>query len=141
MNIETYEKVRMWENIMNNTNPISDPLEEVFGTSPDKGIDKKMLKEIEQELHQKGIDVEYVVTNVYPEMKKRMWMHNYCIVREKIEFGSYRYDIYEHDITPTHLRGSYNEVKTAITDIDSWYDYLSSRPSVDDWMKKWEVSK
>ncbi|PZM63727.1 hypothetical protein [Paenibacillus dendritiformis] len=95
---------------------------------------KKEMQFFASELAKKGIDVEYIVTNVYANMKKRGQYIEYHIRREKIEHGGYEYKTFSLHEEPGRERETYNSLEEALTAIHSFYEYLPEhkRESVED---------
>ncbi|MFL1672217.1 hypothetical protein [Paenibacillus dendritiformis] len=93
---------------------------------------KKEMQYLASELAREGIDVEYVVTNADPGMKKRGQYIEYHIRREKIEHGGYEFKTFSLHEEPGRERETYNSLEDAVTAIHSFYDYLSERESVED---------
>lgn len=155
MNIEIYKKMRIWENIRKFE--IEDRGHKINGTkrelsiwelplSTKEVVDKDWrfkrslpaAKEIEGELLKIGIDVEYIVTNAYTELKRGFWLHNYYIEENKLEFGGYEYRSYEGDRSRKREREKYNSMDEAVAGILSFYFYLPDLETVEDVLqKKW----
>lgn len=93
---------------------------------------KKEMQYLASELARNGIDVEYVVTNADPSMKKRGQYIEYHIRREKIEHGGYEYKTFSLHEEPGRERETYSSLEEAVIAIHSFYDYLSVRESVED---------
>ncbi|MGG1673967.1 hypothetical protein ACIFOE_25740 [Paenibacillus sp. NRS-1783] len=157
MNVEIYKKMRIWENIrkfeiedrthkIKGTKPEPNIWEEGFHLYTEEAVDedwrfKKSIphaKEIEEELLKIGIDVEYIVTNAYTELKRGFWLHNYYIEENKIEFGGYEYQSYEGDRSRKKEREKYNSMEEAVAGILSFYYYLSNLETAEEVLqKKW----
>ncbi len=80
------KKMRIWENIARQLQePISNEVDPLYGNT-DADYRKSALKskkEIEEELQAIGIDVEYIVTSVYPGLRRSTWVYNYKILEVK----------------------------------------------------------
>lgn len=144
---EIYEKMRMWENTVKIRRDIlasirqckskdyvlSDEDKFRYGVkSIEEKVDllKKELQECEEyqkqisdELEDQGIDVEYIVTSAYNDLKRGAWLFNYYIEENKEEHGKYFYKTYLHDIVPESEKESYDTLEQAVNSIMSFYDY------------------
>lgn len=162
MNVETYKLMREWERyhfaIESNKKLIADHKAgkdivseavspwDFFNTETSADVaarlekyidhDKKKMQEIADELADKGIDVEYIVTNADTGMKKRAQYIEYHIRREKVEHGGYKYKTFSLHEEPGRERETYDSLKDAVTAIHSFYDYLSEKESVEDAMSR-----
>lgn len=156
MNIETYKQMRMWENIAYLIKEAESELQQYHNgvkeiINPDiyslkvetlddriESLDKQILiwkakkKEISETLIDNNIDVEFIVTNIYPELKCGKWFHNYYIEKNKVESSDeYVYITYEQERSKEFQRQTYPSLEAALKEIDSYYYYLKERESLE----------
>ncbi len=160
ISVDVYGKMRVWENIrgfeIEERNRIlsgkkletdewsmwATSEEEIEAEHRDqltRSIDQ--AEEISKELSELGIDVEYVVTSFYTNLRRGFWLHNYYIEEVKQDNSGYIYQTYEHEKSSDYKREVYSDLKEAITNILSYYHYLSDNPkSADEVIRaKWDI--
>lgn len=157
MDINIYHKMRLWEN---STNLLKERKKELYDYSRgetkilfedpfqleditlEKRIEtvneeiefyRKKRREIELELNSKGIDVEYIVTSVYPDLKFGGWLHNYYIKESKIQNEGHKYTIQEGN---DKFSATFHNLQDAVREVLSYYNYLSNSESFDEIMEK-----
>lgn len=162
--VEIYKAMRLWENITSIvkdrtkeikkyqngektfSRDLSDPFT-TYETAMDTEskvaqlIDENKAGELEKQeieisLQKEGIDVEYIVTNVYTDLKKGVWLHNYYIQQNKILNGGYEYKTFEHSEDKENERMTYPTLKEAVVEILSYYRYLPDLETVDEALEK-----
>lgn len=84
---------------------------------------REVMESMRVLLAQESTDVEYIVINTFPNLKKGGWLYNYYIEQNKIEYKDYEYTIYKG---PLNGEGEKVELKTfpalteAVTEILSY---------------------
>lgn len=164
MNAEIYGKMRVWENmgkiIMDDRRELRRYAEgETKNLNPDhmwllneQSVPERIAEitasiertvrdrnAIASELAEIGIDVEYVVTGFYKELKPRAWLRNYSITRERVEHTGYVYEIREGG--DGSYRKTFGTLEDAVTEIIGYYAYMNDNLSVEDTVAalKWSV--
>lgn len=149
MDVETYEQMRIWENMMVRKNNLQKEIldyelnekklyaetvyledlieeksqEDLLKEKKDNLLSLKLeSNNLENILFNKGIDVFYVVTSVFDYLKQGKWVKNYYIEKDKKLNGGYYFKVYEHEVIESKLITIGSDLELLIDEIISYYN-------------------
>lgn len=120
---EIYKAVRTWEDMR--------VLEiDLLKRGKDKDQTKllkcrEVMERMSELLANDSTDVEYIVTNTFPNLKKTAWLYDYYIEENKLEHSDYEYSIFKAPLNGENKKvNSFPTLVGAVSEILSYYPEL-----------------
>ncbi|MGG6309763.1 hypothetical protein [Paenibacillus macerans] len=128
--IKIYKQMRAWEEVREREKKM---LNGVIELDPRiLKICKEQQETIKEKLLQFDVDVEYILTSIFPYLKKEAWILDHGIKLNKIENGCYEYELYKAplngDAKPLKL---FSTLEEAVTEILSYYPEIARIKTVE----------
>lgn len=136
--IEIYASIRKWEELrlkfIENMKKKQSSLDEDSIISDESEIIlRNEMKEIEIAFLNESTDVEYIVTQTFPELKKGAWINNFYIEENKIEQNGYEYNLFEEKNASGHPRKNYKTLEDVVGDV---LKFSNSKLTIEEAIKK-----
>ncbi|MMZ62123.1 hypothetical protein D1872_243130 [compost metagenome] len=122
--IKIYRLMRAWEEVREREKKMLDGVIELDPRI--LKICKEQQEIIKVKLHQFDVDVEYILTNIFPYLIKEAWIFEHGVKLKKIEHGGYNYEVYKSplngDAEPLKI---FSTLEEAVGEILSYYPELA----------------
>ena len=122
--VEIYTNIRAWEDLrrieidrMRKRQSASQNGDLIIAADEIEIINKQKMKELEAAFLEESTDVEYIVTQTFPDLKKSAWLNTYFIEENRIESEGYQYKTFKGTCAPEHQRETCNTLEEAVSGI------------------------